>query len=601
MKYFLALLASSLLMIASLDAQITNGGFETGSFPPWTTTGNDQVTGTYSGQAPEEGNFQAAITTTSGGTVTQASLETFLGLNAGSLNSLNPPNQSVDGGSAIKQTFTVQNGQVISFWWDFLPGSLNAGNDYGFFTLHRSSVPSSSFTVLAAGGSTTGYRHFVTQQLAAGTYQLGFSAYETTIGPGNLQSRPDLLIDNVQLLSCAPVPSGLVSWWPANGNPADMHGGNAGTLENGAGFAAGEVGQAFSLNGTNQDVLIGDPANLKLSPSFTIDAWINPNSVVDFRAVLTKWGQSDSLDNYAVWIEDAGNGTNQVNAQWVVSGPMCPCYDGISGGSVPANTWTHVAVTYDGVTGDTALYINGSSVNSFTATPHPLQTTDAPVYIGREAGDGTGRYFPGRIDEVEVFNRALTQSEIQAIVNAGPAGKCLPIMYAATGSNGVAGNLYTVDPSTAASILVAPITNAAGGGGIGVTGLDFNPLDHVLYGVTSESTNNGNTVIRSLVTINPNTAVAAVIGDLGVANSDISFRTDGTLFGFEGNSPASTTHSMTNINLTTGASTPVGNAGLSTTAGGGLAFDEDGTLYLSATGTGGTLDTLNPTTGLYRW
>ena len=66
-----ALLGLSLASVicASAGAQVVNGGFETGAFPPWLTTGNDSVTGTYSGQAPEEGSFQAAITTTSGGTV----------------------------------------------------------------------------------------------------------------------------------------------------------------------------------------------------------------------------------------------------------------------------------------------------------------------------------------------------------------------------------------------------------------------------------------------------------------------------------------------------------------------------------------------------
>jgi concanavalin A-like lectin/glucanase superfamily protein len=227
---------------------------------------------------------------------------------------------------------------------------------------------------------------------------------------------------------CATVPSGLVSWWPADGNSNDVVSHNNGTLENGAGFGTGEVRQAFSLNGSNQDLSLGNPASLKITPSITIDAWINPNSVVpsDLRAVLSKWGQSGLLDNYAVWLENNGSGGNRVKAQFVVSGTGGPFYRSLAGGSVPVNTWTHVAVTYDGDTGSGILYVNGTQVNSFSATAHPLQTTDAPVYIGSEAGDGTGRYFPGLIDEVEVFNRALTSGEINAISGAGHAGKCHP-------------------------------------------------------------------------------------------------------------------------------------------------------------------------------
>src|ERR1700730_246722 len=172
-------------------------------------------------------------------------------------------------------------------------------------------------------------------------------------------------------------------------------------------------------------------------------------------------------------------------------------------------------------------------------------------------------------------------------------------IYIASGSGGVGGNLYIVDPATAATTLVGPITNLSGGGAIGLTGLAFSPLNGKLYGITSNSTTGGNTVVRSLVTINTTTAVATVIGSLGFANSDISFRSDGTLYGYEAGGSTSGPRSMTTINLTTGAATQVGTAlpSGSLTFGGGLAFSPSGTLYLSATGLQGSLDTLDPTTG----
>ncbi|MEP6810120.1 MAG: PEP-CTERM sorting domain-containing protein [Chthoniobacterales bacterium] len=171
------------------------------------------------------------------------------------------------------------------------------------------------------------------------------------------------------------------------------------------------------------------------------------------------------------------------------------------------------------------------------------------------------------------------------------------ILYGATGSNGIAGSLYTINTATGASTLVAAITNANGGGAIGITGLAFNPVNSLLYGITTNNTpNGGNTVQGSLVTINTTTGVATVIGALGFANSDISFRSDGTLFGYEaGNSKGFL--SMSTINLTTGTATRIGNSGLSSTLGGGLAFNSVGELYLSATGSSGTLDTLDPNTG----
>src|ERR1700730_846232 len=171
-------------------------------------------------------------------------------------------------------------------------------------------------------------------------------------------------------------------------------------------------------------------------------------------------------------------------------------------------------------------------------------------------------------------------------------------IYIASGSGGVGAKLYIVDPATAATTLVGPITNLSGGGAIGLTGLAFSPLNGKLYGITSNSTTGGNTVVRSLVTINTTTAVATVIGSLGFANSDISFRSDGTLYGYEAGGSTSGPRSMTTINLTTGAATRVGTAYANTTTfGGGLAFSPSGTLYLSATGVQGSIDTLDPSTG----
>ena len=174
------------------------------------------------------------------------------------------------------------------------------------------------------------------------------------------------------------------------------------------------------------------------------------------------------------------------------------------------------------------------------------------------------------------------------------------VLYAATGSNGMGGNLYMIDPTTAAMTVVGPIINASGGLPIAMTGLAFNPLNGRLYGVTANAGQGGgnNSVLKSLVTINPATGVATVIGSLGsLSASDISFRSDGVLFGYQAGGTGGGTRSMLTINLTTGAATAVGTTGLTATVGGGLAFSPAGTLYVSPIGANGTLDTLDTTTG----
>lgn len=72
--------------------------------------------------------------------------------------------------------------------------------------------------------------------------------------------------------SCVAPPSGLVSWWPGDNSALDIVGTNNGTLMNGATFAAGKVGQAFSFDGVNDYVTVPYTTDLNLQGSITIDA-----------------------------------------------------------------------------------------------------------------------------------------------------------------------------------------------------------------------------------------------------------------------------------------------------------------------------------------
>src|SRR5205823_11397568 len=90
-----------------------------------------------------------------------------------------------------------------------------------------------------------------------------------------------------------------------------------------------------------------------------------------------------------------------------------------TGQDLPLNTWTHLAGAFDGST--YRFYINGTLAGMAAGTLGP--PNNASLLIGRS---GTCERFVGLIDEVELFNRALSQPEIQAIVDAGSAGKCRP-------------------------------------------------------------------------------------------------------------------------------------------------------------------------------
>jgi hypothetical protein len=224
--------------------------------------------------------------------------------------------------------------------------------------------------------------------------------------------------------ACFPPPASMISWWPGDGDANDIQDGNNGTLQGGATFSTGVVGQAFNFDGSTGHVFIGNPANLKLTNAITIDAWVNPNSLPplnELDAIVTKWAQDFSgtqfSDSYGLWLIN-DNGTIRLFSAILQSADE----PHVQGGVIALNTFTHVAMTFDGTTGQYLLYVNGQEVAS-RLFPGNIVATDRNVLIGRE--DSTSpRPFSGLIDEVEVFDRALSPAEINAIYLADGSGKC---------------------------------------------------------------------------------------------------------------------------------------------------------------------------------
>ncbi|HVQ39504.1 MAG TPA: Calx-beta domain-containing protein [Pyrinomonadaceae bacterium] len=178
---------------------------------------------------------------------------------------------------------------------------------------------------------------------------------------------------------------------------------------------AGKVGQAFLVDSADDAVT---SASINIGSAYTVDLWIRPatSNTADFQRVLgntfngTNFGTIYLVQNR---IEYYQNGSNSLRVS-------------SASGSVPFNTYTHVALTYDGSV--SRLYINGTLAG--TSSSHTEFYNNA-VRIGY-AFDSGGNSFFGQLDEVEIFNRALAQSEINAIVAADTAGKCKPVIPAPT-------------------------------------------------------------------------------------------------------------------------------------------------------------------------
>jgi len=215
---------------------------------------------------------------------------------------------------------------------------------------------------------------------------------------------------------CAPVQAGLVSWWPAEGNAEDVVGPNNGVMIGGVSFAPGEVGQAFSLNGTSAYVSVPASSSLNVGASngFTIEGWINPQSTAS-QEPIAEWNGGYGVQ---FWIS-VGGGPGCLFANIVDTNSGSHTFWS-SPGAVVANQFQHVALTYDQSSGVGTLYLNGmvaATANLGAFTPQ----TSFSLVLGARVGQ---IYWAGLLDEMSLYNVALAPSEIAAIYNAGSAGKC---------------------------------------------------------------------------------------------------------------------------------------------------------------------------------
>src|SRR5882724_1140104 len=178
---------------------------------------------------------------------------------------------------------------------------------------------------------------------------------------------------------------------------------NTGTISGATWTPAGRFGSALVFNGTSAVVTVPSAASLQLTTGMTLEAWVYPTATpTGWQAVVDK-----NVDGYYLMASsDQGN-------RPTVGGTFTAGNQNTVGlATLAVNTWTHLAATFDGAT--VRLYVNGVQVASQVQTTLLTPTTKT-LQIG--ADSYTGENFAGQIDEVRVYNRALSQAEIQTDMN----------------------------------------------------------------------------------------------------------------------------------------------------------------------------------------
>jgi hypothetical protein len=184
---------------------------------------------------------------------------------------------------------------------------------------------------------------------------------------------------------------------------------------------AGKFGSALSFDGFNDWVSVIDTAAspLDLTTGMTVEAWVNPTAMSGWETVVMKerGAAGAGLLSYALYAHDgAPEGNGFVGAAGYLRPTGTASTDqGVRDAAharLPLNEWTHLATTYDGAR--QRLYVNGVLVASRAQTGS-IVVANQPLRIG--GNNSSGEFFSGLIDEVRIYNRALSTGEIAADMN----------------------------------------------------------------------------------------------------------------------------------------------------------------------------------------
>lgn len=213
---------------------------------------------------------------------------------------------------------------------------------------------------------------------------------------------------------CLPPPAGLAGWFRGEGNAFDQLGQQDGTVENGARFAPGQVGLGFQLDGVDDFIRVPHAPALAAQGSFTWALWIQPFLLNNAPVLITK--EAAILDRVGLQVTSEGalRGFWDSGEYSVVSPP----------GLIAPGRFTHVAFVFDDDADQARVFVNGVLAAERTEQRRPRGNT-ADLLFGKSALI-PGHEFNGQLDEIALFDRALSAAEVAALHAAGSAGMCSP-------------------------------------------------------------------------------------------------------------------------------------------------------------------------------
>ena len=212
--------------------------------------------------------------------------------------------------------------------------------------------------------------------------------------------------------------NGLVGYWPFNGNANDESGnGNNGTV-NGATLTTDRLGNAdsaYSFDGLDDFISILNNTLCNAVNEVTISTFVD----------VSNWTINGGYYQASI-IQEAGNhyfhlqfgpqNNNQMQVSFQFNNNVYNNFES----SLDLNNWHHIAFTHSSI-GINRMYIDGNEIQNISTFPYGNSTCPSNIYLGKE----NNFYYNGKIDDIGIWNRALTQQEITSVYNSTSTNECL--------------------------------------------------------------------------------------------------------------------------------------------------------------------------------
>lgn len=288
----------------------------------------------------------------------------------------------------------------------------------------------------------------------------------------------------------------LEGWWSFNGNANDLSGNGNNFTNNGATLTTDRnnaTNSAYDYSGSGQYMIVNSPSfSFAQTDSFTVSLWIEKTANQYGIAVMQSSGASGNF----IWLFQSSNsgvlnfGSNKQGSAWTWANS-----------NYGINQWEHYVGTYAG--GVMSIYKNGVFVTSSTFSNTGSVQSALPLRIGRSHG---GNYFDGKVDDLGVWSRVLTQTEITALYTGCNAAVSLhPNDYATSIGNNAT---FGIDVSTP-GVTYQWQSNSGG------------PFQNISNGVTYQGTTSDTLLINGVTTAHNAVKYRCVVSD-GSICSDTS-------------------------------------------------------------------------------